>query len=52
MASKTFRTNKFESVIILDLEKAPTKTITEGSRRRRKRALPPIIGVNAVAMIR
>ena len=47
MTSKKFHVYEFESVVILALEKAETK-----KNKRRKRALPAIIGINAVAVVR
>ena len=43
---------EFESVVILNLEKAPTNEDKKKRKTNRKRAIPPIIGVNAVAVIR
>ena len=52
MNSTIFQVYEFESVVILELNKAPTEEENRSGRKNGKRAIPPTIGVDAIAIIR
>ncbi len=52
MNSTIFQMYEFESVVILELNKAPTEESNGSGRKKGKRAIPPTIGVDSIAIIR